>query len=85
VARQCLSVYAGEAEDIWADAKAASDRIPTGSVRVDRLDNRKPVGMGLLHFHRIAAIVAVHRKGEMKIAPSTPTLSIAATISLARV
>ena len=28
-------------------------------LRVDRLDDREPVGMGLLHFHRIAGVVAV--------------------------
>jgi hypothetical protein len=33
--------------------------------------------MRSLHLHRIAGV----EKAEMKIAPSTPTLSIAATIS----
>ena len=35
---------------------------------------------GPLHFHGIAGVVLVREKAEMKIAPSTPTLSIAATI-----
>jgi hypothetical protein len=30
-----------------------------------------------LHFDGIAGVIAVHGKAEMKIAPSTPTLSIA--------
>src|SRR5262249_32866151 len=32
-------------------------------VRVDRLDDREPAGVGALHFHRIAGVVAVHGKG----------------------
>ena len=71
-----------------ADADRARRLLPVGDdighrriVRVDRLDEREPAGMGPLHLHRIAGVVLVHRKGEMKIAPSTPTLSIAATIS----
>jgi len=34
-----------------------------------------------LHLDRVARVVLVEGKAEMKIAPSTPTLSIAATIS----
>ena len=32
-------------------------------VRIDRLDDGEPAGMGPLHFHGIAGVVAVHRKG----------------------
>jgi hypothetical protein len=31
---------------------------------VDRLDDREPIGMGSLHFHRITRVVAVHGKGR---------------------
>jgi len=34
-----------------------------------------------LHVHGIAGVVRYIEKAEIKIAPSTPTLSIAATIS----
>ena len=52
-----------------ADADRARCPLPVGDdvghrriVRVDRLDDREPVGMGPLHFHRIARVVAVHAK-----------------------
>ena len=32
-------------------------------VRVDRLDDGEPAGMGPLHVHRVAGVVAVHGKG----------------------
>jgi hypothetical protein len=32
-------------------------------VRIHRLDQGEPAGMGPLHFHRIAAVVLIHRKG----------------------
>ena len=35
----------------------------TGIVRVDRLDDGDPAGMGPLHLHRVAGVVAVHGKG----------------------
>jgi hypothetical protein len=37
--------------------------------------------MLFLHFDGVAAVVLYMENGETKIAPSTPTLSIAATIS----
>ena len=53
-----------------ADADRARRLLPVGDdighrriVRVDRLDDGEPVGMGPLHFHRIAGVVVVHRKG----------------------
>jgi hypothetical protein len=53
-----------------ADADRARRILPLGDdvghrriVRVDRLDDCKPVGMGLLHFDRIAGVILVHRKG----------------------
>ena len=53
-----------------ADADRARRLLPVGDdighrriVRVDRLDEREPAGMGPLHFHRIAGVVAVHGKG----------------------
>ena len=53
-----------------ADADRARCPLPVGDdivhgriVRVDRLDDREPAGMGALHFHRIARVVAVHGKG----------------------
>jgi len=51
-------------------------------IRVDRLDDGKAVGMGPLHFHRNSWRRNGYKpKGRDKIAPSTPTSSIAATIS----
>jgi hypothetical protein len=32
-------------------------------IRVDRFDDREPIGMRPLHFHRIARVVAVHGEG----------------------
>ena len=52
-----------------ADADRARRLLPVGDdighrriVRVDRLDEREPAGMGPLHFHRVAGVIAVHRK-----------------------
>ena len=52
-----------------ANADGARRLLPVGDdvghrriVRVDRLDEREPAGMGLLHFHGVAAVVLVHRK-----------------------
>ena len=52
-----------------------------GIVRVDRLDEPEPPGMGRMHLHRIAGIVAVQAERRHKRAPSTPTASIASTIA----
>src|SRR5713226_6458351 len=53
-----------------ADADRARCVLPVGDdiahgwiVWVDRLDDREPTGMGPLHLHRIARVVAVHGKG----------------------
>ena len=53
-----------------ANADRARRLLPVGDhvgyrriVRVERLDDREPIGMRLLHFHRIARVVAVHREG----------------------
>ena len=71
-----------------ADADRARCLLPVSDdiahgwiVWVDRLDDREPTRMGPLHFHCITRVVTVHGKAEIKIAPSTPTLSIATTIS----
>jgi hypothetical protein len=52
------------------DADRARRILPVGDdighrriVRVDRLDDGEPAGMGPLHVHRIAGVVAVHGKG----------------------
>ena len=52
-----------------ADADRARRPLPRGDdvahrriVRIDRLDDREPAGMGPLHFHRIARVVAVQGK-----------------------
>jgi hypothetical protein len=52
------------------DADRARRSLPVGDdighrriVRVDRLDDGEPAGMRPLHFHRIAGVVAVKRKG----------------------
>jgi hypothetical protein len=57
-----------------ADADRAGGLLPVGDdighrriVRIDRLDDGEPAGVGPLHFHRIAGVVAVHRK------PATPS------------
>src|SRR5215471_20044644 len=54
-----------------ADADRAGCLLPVGDdiadgwiVWVDRLDDREPTGMGALHFHRIARVVAVQGKGR---------------------
>ena len=53
-----------------ADADGARHCLPLGDdighrriVRVDRLDEREPAGMGPLHLHRITGVVLVHGKG----------------------
>src|ERR1700704_5790859 len=53
-----------------ADADRARGFLPVDDdighsriVRVDRLDEREPAGMGSLHLHRITGVVLVHGKG----------------------
>jgi hypothetical protein len=53
-----------------ADADCARGPLPLSDdvthrwiVWIDRLDDREPTGMGLLHFHRITGVVTVHGKG----------------------
>ena len=71
------------------DADRARCLLPVGDdigrrriIRIDRLDEGEAAGMSPLHFHGIARVGAVHmEKAEMKIAPPTPSVSMAATIS----
>ena len=83
-----ISAVPGLLRDHDAGADGTRRLLPIGDdigdrriIRVDMLDDREPVGMGALHFDGIAGVVTVQAKAETKIAPSTPTLSIAATIS----
>ena len=65
-----------------ADADRARRLLPLGDdighvgiVGVDRFYDGHPVWMRFCHFHRVACVIAVIENEEMKIAPSTPTLS----------
>jgi hypothetical protein len=51
------------------DADRTGCQLPVGDdivhgwiVGIDWLDDREPIGMGTLHFHRVTRIVAVHGK-----------------------
>ena len=72
-----------------ADGDGAVDRRPFGDrvgdlgiVGIDRLDQAEPAGMGGMDRERVARVVAVHgRTPTISSAPSTPTASIAFTMS----
>jgi hypothetical protein len=81
-ARQCLSVYDGEADDIWADAKAASDRIPGATFfSFPELDHCQTFLLGNLALPRVITFSHSGVTSSRELSGLRATYPVATTVS----